>query len=238
MIAEYTNESGLQLRLFEGDIRTHKMKADVIIFGRNQELRQFYFSQSQKYFLPLNPFYLKSIDLQANPLCLRLSENQGIISTRYNPKVSSSYPVHAFHHHMSQHIHQTLIDAIRQFQARHIALVPLTWRFPEETAFATIISIWNISIDRYFRRGDPLSPETEPPHVIDLVSLTGIDEFKRVLDHGQYARLRYLKNTWPLVLSRRLYQNQPDMFQGNRSLPREDVEYLRHNRFRFEAVAR
>lgn len=185
IIARYKQGKQLAIDLFAGD--AFDVAADAIIFGRTNSLVKSIESKAPR-FRPVPKDERLQYPLPPGRNLLRTKSKRlpwtYAYSLQYRPRCAVPASRHV--QHLALNIYQTLLCyVIKDSPARHVVIVPFSWRNPETLAYATLGGLLYIY------------PSLVPlPTRYTIAAPDELDAFERLLDDPD--RLRAALAAWTI----------------------------------------
>lgn len=185
IVARYKQGKYLAIDLFVGDALG--IPADAIVFGRTKSIMASIESQAPRF----KPVPAKQASLQY-PLYPRRSllrtKSKRLpwpfaYSVQYRPRQAGPASRHV--QVLASNIYQTLLYVIGDAPAKHVVIVPFSWRNPETLAYATIGSLLHIYPSIF-----------QMPTRYTIAALENLDAFERLLDDPD--RIRAALSAWTI----------------------------------------
>lgn len=185
IVARYKQGKHLAIDLFAGD--AFEIAADALIFGRTKSLRELIESKAPR-FQPVPKHESLQYPLYPRRNLLRTKSKRlpwrYAYSVQYRPRRAGPTSLHV--QRLALNIHQTLLSyVIKDAPAKHVVIVPFSWRNPESLACATIGGLLHI-----YPRFIPM------PTRYTIAALDSLDAFERLLDDPD--RIRAALMAWTL----------------------------------------
>lgn len=185
IVARYQQGKHLAIELFAGDV--FDIAADAMIFGRTKSIREAIESkapgfqpvprhESLKYPLPPRRNLLRT---KSKRLPWRFA-----YSLQYRPRHAGPTSLHV--QRLAFNIYQMLLSyVIKDGPAKHVVIVPFSWRNPESLAYATIGGLLHI-----------YPSLVSMPTRYTIAALDNLDAFERLLDDPD--RIRAALTAWTI----------------------------------------
>lgn len=182
IVARYKQGKHLAIDLFVGD--AFEIAADALIFGRTKSLRELIESKAPRFQpVPKHESLQYPLYPRRNLLCTKSKRLpwRFAYSVQYRPQHAGPTSLHV--QRLAFNIYQTLLFYVinKDAPAKHVVIVPFSWRNPETLAYATIGALFHIY---------------PPPTRYTIAALDNLDVFERLL--GDPDRIRAALMAWTL----------------------------------------
>ncbi|MGH7138850.1 MAG: hypothetical protein ACREHD_24140, partial [Pirellulales bacterium] len=177
IVARYKQDKHLAIELFAGD--AFEVAADAIIFGRTKSITKSIESKAPG-FQPVPMHESLQYPLYPRRNLLRTKSKRlpwrFAYSLQYRPRHAGPTSLHV--QRLAFNIYQTLLlHVVHDTSAKHVVIVPFSWRNPETLAYAIIGGLLHI-----------YPSLVQMPTRYTIAALDNLDAFERLLDNPDRIR--------------------------------------------------